>query len=68
MQEDITKTGSVSQSDSEAVGYTTKIQYDDDFFDIIDKINTLLGYKNIEIVLDGKEHDGFEVIGIKEVV
>ncbi len=67
MQEDNSKIASVSQSD-EAVGYTTKIQYDDNFFDIIDKINTLLEYKNIEIVLDGKEHDGFEVIGIKEVV
>lgn len=48
--------------------YTTRLDYDDNVIDIVEKISDLLKHINLQLQFDGKEHEGFEIIELKEVV
>lgn len=47
---------------------TARIEYDDGFLEIKDKINKLLKDKNLELTLDEKVYDGFVIVILKQVV
>lgn len=46
---------------------TARIEYDDDVLNIIAVVNQLLEDRKLEIVFDGEEHDGFEIIMLKDL-
>jgi hypothetical protein len=43
-----------------------RLEYDDNIFTIIGKINEALEGKSLELVFDNQEHDGFEILTLEE--
>ena len=46
---------------------TIQIEYDDDALSIIEKVNELLRERGLAIESDGLEHDGFEILSLKDI-
>ena len=47
---------------------TFRIEYDDQVFDIIAKVNEALESHGLEFVFDENEHDGFEICALRIIV
>jgi hypothetical protein len=56
-----TKDGNLSMSK------TARIEYDDDVLNIIVAVNEILKDRKLEVIFDGEEHDGFEIILLKDL-
>jgi len=46
---------------------TARIEYDDDVLNIIVAVNEILKDRKLEVIFDGEEHDGFEIILLKDL-